>query len=138
MRGYVVSLGKQFLTFWRIIECFHLQGLTAEEKVANPPRPFGPEEEGITFFRNARKCLPYEAAWNPRTVVSSAAPLWEPQISHLAAYYYYALCEVICILFVCFYDTLTKVGQATETCRWIVMHNKTYFDDVHLLVFYTV
>jgi len=139
MAGYIVSLGKQFPTFWRIIECSHFQGQTVEEKVATHLWPFDPEEGGNTSFRNVRKFLPNKAAWNPRTVVSSATPLWEHHSSHLPAYYYSTLCEIICILFVYLYDTLMKVAEATETCRWIVMRNKTNFGDDHLLVFfYTV
>jgi hypothetical protein len=62
VNGYVVSLGKRLLTFDGSMKFFHLQCQAVEETVSTPLTPFEPEEEGITHFRNVRKCLPNEAA----------------------------------------------------------------------------
>jgi len=44
----------------------------------------------------------------------------------------------VCVFFTFFYDTLMMVTEATKTSHWIVTYDKTYFADVHLLVWYIV
>jgi hypothetical protein len=43
----------------------------------------------------------------------------------IAYYYYYSFCTFICILFIFLYDTLMMVTEATITCRWTVIYDKS-------------
>jgi hypothetical protein len=50
----------------------------------------------------------------------------------------YTFDAIVCVFYTFFYDNLTTVAEATKTSHWIVTYYKTYFTDVHLLVWYIV
>jgi hypothetical protein len=40
-----------------------------------------------TVLQNATNCSPNDTVWHPRTLCSSATPLWEPPVSQLCAHF---------------------------------------------------
>jgi len=61
--------------------------------------------------------------------------LWG-KITLTASGFTYAILAIVIFYKYSFKGTLMMVTIVTETCRWLLMHDKAYFMSVHLLVYY--